>query len=57
MMTLEQVREELKPYNLRAVSIATGISYNRLYWTISGRKKNANHDDVVKLSAWLERQK
>jgi hypothetical protein len=56
MLTIEQIKERLQPYNLRAVSEETGIKYNRLYWTISGRKKNVNYADVVILSAWLEHQ-
>jgi hypothetical protein len=56
MLTIEQIKERLRPYNLRAVSEETGIKYNRLYWTISGRKKNVNYADVVILSAWLEHQ-
>lgn len=56
MLTIEQIKERLRPYNLRAVSEKTGIKYNRLYWTISGRKKNVNYADVVILSAWLEHQ-
>lgn len=56
MLTIEQIKERLQPYNLRAVSEETGIQYNRLYWTISGRKKNVNYADVVILSAWLEHQ-
>jgi hypothetical protein len=56
MLTIEQIKERLRPYNLKAVSEKTGIQYNRLYWTISGRKKNVNYADVVILSAWLEHQ-
>jgi hypothetical protein len=56
MLTLEQIKERMIPMNLRVVSSATGISYNRLWMTLNGRKRNVNYDDVVKLSDYLEAQ-
>jgi hypothetical protein len=54
MLTLEQIKERMKPMNLIAVSNMTGIKYNRLWMTLNGRKRNVNYEDVVKLSDYLE---
>lgn len=56
MLTLEKIREMLKPMNLKAVSEAAGVPYNTVY-----RLANTNVDPVYStvkaLSDYLENWK
>ena len=53
MLTLEQIKERLKPFKLTEVSKATRIEYMRLFQTIKGTRP-AYYDDVKKLSDYLQ---
>lgn len=53
MLTLDEVREKLKPFKLTEVAKATCIDYMRLFQTIKGTRP-AYYDDVKKLSDYLE---
>lgn len=54
MMTLEQIRENLKDRNLSAVADATGIHRNAIYRLMSGRA-NPSYETVRRLVEYLER--
>lgn len=53
-MQIEELRERIKPFNLREVSRQTGIKYGHLYWVISGRIKNPPYDTVCKLIEFIK---
>lgn len=55
MLTIEQVKEKLKPMNLQYVSRETGIHGNILYRIMKGQR-SASYETVKKLSDWLEGQ-
>lgn len=52
-MQLEELRQRLKFYNLRAVALATGIEYQKVYWIASGRRKNPDYATVQRLIAFV----
>lgn len=53
MMTLEEVKERLKPMNLQYVARETGIHGNVLYRICKGQR-NPSYATVKKISDWLE---
>lgn len=53
-MQFEELRERIKPFNLREVSRQTGIKYGHLYWVVSGRIKNPPYDTVYKLIEFIK---
>lgn len=55
MYTLEEVKEKLKFYNLKAVSSETGIPYMTL-WRAVRRDLPVNYEVVKKLSDFLTQQ-
>jgi hypothetical protein len=52
MLTLEQIKETLKPYNLRAVAKETSIEYNVL-WRAIRKDKPVKYEVVKQLSDYL----
>ena len=55
MMTLDEIKQRLKPMNLRAISSDTGIKYAILWRTIN-QKTRVAYDVVKILSDYLEHQ-
>lgn len=53
MMTLDQVKEALKNYNLTRVARASGVDRHVLYRVIRENAK-PSYETVKKLSDWLE---
>lgn len=53
MLTLDDVKTRLKPYNLRAVADDIGISYPVL-WRAIRKNKPVKYDVVKMLSDYLE---
>ena len=54
MLTLEQIKEILKPYNLRAVAKEASIDYNVL-WRAIRMNKPVKYEVVKTLSDYLQR--
>ena len=52
-MELEEIRQSLKPFNLKIVSEMTGMKYQKLYWIASGRSIKPSYEDVRKLIDFL----
>ena len=52
-MQLEEVREKLKPFNLKEVAKATGLKYQTVYWIASGRSTNPSYETVSTLVKFL----
>lgn len=52
MLTLEQIREELKPYNLTRVAKETGINRHTLY-RLMHESHRPSYDTVKTLSDYL----
>ena len=55
MLTLEQIKETLKPYNLRAVAKETSIEYNVL-WRAIRKDKPVKYEVVKQLSDYLQKK-
>jgi len=53
MLTIEEVKQKLRPMNLQHVSRETGIHGNILYRIMKGQR-SASYETVKKLSDWLE---
>lgn len=53
MFTLDEIRSRLKPYNLRAVAIETGIAYPAL-WRAVRKNKPVKYEVVKSLSDFLQ---
>lgn len=53
MITLEQVRAQLKDRNLKAVARATGLHYNTIYEIKNNKIFNPNYDTYKKLVDYL----
>lgn len=54
MLTIEEVRARIKPYNLRAVSEETGVSYPTLWRAVRKNNKPVRYDIVKTLSDFLQ---
>lgn len=52
MLTLDEIKQRLKPYNLRALSKEVGIEYNVL-WRAIRTKKTVKYEIVKTLSDYL----
>jgi predicted DNA-binding transcriptional regulator AlpA len=55
MLTIEQVRERIKPYNLRAVAKDTGINYPTLWRAVRKPDLPAKYEVVKTLSDYLSK--
>lgn len=55
MLSLEEIRDALKPMNLRVVSRESGVSYNAVV-RLAGGSTNPAYDTVQKIVAFLEKQ-
>lgn len=55
MLTLDEIKQRLKPYNLRAIAEETGISYPIL-WRAIRKNKPVKYDVVKTLSDYLQRK-
>lgn len=53
-MQLEEIREKLKPFNLKEVAKATGLKYQTVYWIASGRSTNPSYEHVSTLVKFLK---
>lgn len=53
-MTLEEIRNRLKPFNLKMVADATDMKYQQLYLIASGRNKNPTYEAVCKIIKFLD---
>ena len=53
-MSIEELRDKLKPFNLQEVSKITGISYQHLCHVVSGRAKNPPYCTVYKLIQFIK---
>lgn len=53
-MTLDEIREKLKPYNLRKVAQATGLHYNTVYKYAHGEVKQPGYTTMKKLEEFLK---
>jgi DNA-directed RNA polymerase specialized sigma54-like protein len=53
-MTLDEIREKLKPYNLRKVAPATGLHYNTVYKYVHGEVKQPRYVTMKKLEDFLK---
>lgn len=53
-MQLEELREKLKPFNLKEVAKATGMNYQKVYWIASGRSTNPSYESVSTLVKFLK---
>jgi len=54
MLTIEEVRAMLKPYNLRAVAIETDIPYSILWRAVRKNNKPVKYEVVKRLSDFLQ---
>lgn len=52
MLTLDEIKQRLKPYNLRALSQEVGIEYNVL-WRAIRTNKTVKYEVVKTLSDYL----
>jgi len=52
-MTLEEIKEKLKPYNLKKVAQATGLHYNTVYKYVNGEVKRPAYATMKKLEEFL----
>ena len=52
MLTLDEIKQRLKPYNLRALSTEVGIEYNVL-WRAIRKEKPVKYEVVKQLSDYL----
>ena len=55
MLTLDEVKERLKPYNLRAIASETGLSYP-IVWRAIRKNKPVKYEVVKTLSDYLTKQ-
>lgn len=55
MITLEELREHLKPYNLSRIAVGSGIHYNTIYAIAKGTV-NPRYDTVIKLIDYLKKE-
>ena len=53
-MQQEELREKLKPFNLKEVAKATGMNYQKVYWIASGRSTNPSYESVSTLVKFLK---
>lgn len=53
MMTLDQVKAQLKDMNLKAVADASGVHYNAVYRLVNGGT-NPSYETVQKIVSYLE---
>lgn len=56
-MTLEEIRDRLKPYNIKEVSREIGISYITLWRISNGTNTNPQVDTYFKIVNFLEKGK
>lgn len=54
MLTLEEIKERLKPYNLRAIAAETGLSYP-IVWRAIRKNKPVKYEVVKTLSDYLSK--
>ncbi|WVH13954.1 hypothetical protein CASP1_00031 [Alcaligenes phage CASP1] len=53
MITLDEIKRQLKDMNLRAVSRGAGVHYNALYRLVNG-DTNPSYETVHKIVSYLE---
>lgn len=53
MLTIEEIKEMLKPMNLKAVSEASGVPYNTVY-RLAKTNADPSYSTVKALSDYLE---
>lgn len=53
MITLDEIKRQLKDMNLRAVSRGAGVHYNALYRLVNG-ETNPSYETVHKIVSYLE---
>ena len=53
-MDLEDLRQRLKPFNLKIVADMIGMKYQKLYWIASGRSTKPSYEDIRKIIEFLE---
>jgi predicted transcriptional regulator len=53
MLTIEEIKEMLKPMNLKAVSEAAGVPYNTVY-RLAKTNADPNYSTVKALSDYLQ---
>jgi transcriptional regulator with XRE-family HTH domain len=53
-MELHELRQKLKPFNLKEVAKATGLKYQTVYWIASGRSTNPSYESVSTLVKFLK---
>lgn len=54
---MQEIKNRLRPMNLRIVSNETGLSYRKVWYLVNGNAQSVKQCDAVKLAQWLERQK
>jgi hypothetical protein len=55
MLSLDEIKQRLKPYNLRALSTEVGIEYNML-WRAIRKEKPVKYEVVKQLSDYLQKK-
>ena len=55
MLTLDEIKQQLKPYNLMALSKEIGIEYNVL-WRAIRKEKPVKYEVVKQLSDYLQQK-
>ena len=53
IMTLDEIKKKLEPYNLRKVAQATGLHYTTVYKYATGEVKRPDHQTMKKLEEFL----
>ena len=53
-MTLDEIRDKLKPYNIKEVAREINVPYQQLYRISAGTVKNPKIDVYLKLVKYLE---
>lgn len=56
MLTLEQIREQLKDRRLQVVADATGVHYNTLLDIRDNENANPRYSTLIQISNYLERK-